>query len=282
MSFLSPRPPGHHGEKPSETLVRFIVEHALGVRVCCYDDRRGISRPDAIIHRCSGVPLEVVSDPLESDLKLTGALAKIDRRAHFSGLGRGYRVCLKVKARISDLSWLEETLRSLEDPSVCNRVPRETEAYLFISPDDRLPPGEVRFTTGSGGGHRIPRPADVVTAASAILAQKRYADVSRKLDSHGGSERHVVLVVDEEKNLSFSWLREATPGDVIHLPRPEVPTGITHMWVTRRYVPGLTIAWSAETGWQGTTWKWGHPVEALAAWDDPACPLDHDPQRSTP
>lgn len=43
------QPRGHHGEKPSETLVRLIVERSLGVRVCCYDDRDGNSKPDAII-----------------------------------------------------------------------------------------------------------------------------------------------------------------------------------------------------------------------------------------
>lgn len=41
------QPTGHHGEKPSETLVRLIVERSLGVRVCCYDDRDGNSKPDA-------------------------------------------------------------------------------------------------------------------------------------------------------------------------------------------------------------------------------------------
>ena len=49
------QPTGHHGEKPSETLVRLIVERSLGVRVCCYDDRDGNSKPDAIIHRRGGV-----------------------------------------------------------------------------------------------------------------------------------------------------------------------------------------------------------------------------------
>lgn len=64
------QPTGHHGEKPSETLVRLIVESSLGVRVCCYDDRDGNSKPDAIIHRQGGVPLEIVSDPHKADVQL--------------------------------------------------------------------------------------------------------------------------------------------------------------------------------------------------------------------
>lgn len=75
-SSLLSQPTGHHGEKPSETLVRLIVERSLGVRACCYDDRDGNSKPDAIIHRQGGVPLAIVSDPHKADVQLLSALGK--------------------------------------------------------------------------------------------------------------------------------------------------------------------------------------------------------------
>lgn len=277
---MTPRPTGHHGEKPSETLVRFIVEQTLGVRVCCYDDRGGRSRPDAIIHHLGGVPLEIVSDPLQSENQLLSALEKIGRRAEFDGLTQGYRVCLTRNARINDLSWLEQTLRQLEDPEQRDPVTGQTDNYLFVEPDKRLLAGEVRFTSGSGGGRPIRYGPDVISAASAVLAQKQYADVARKLNAYGGVERHAVVVVDDEKDSTFSWLRRATPADVDQLPAPELTAEITHLWITPRYIPGLTMAWSAKTGWQAAPWDWGHPIDALDGWDDPACPDDHTARNS--
>lgn len=271
---MSPRPAGHHGEKPSETMARFIVERSLGVRVCCYDDRSGTSRPDAIIHRNGGVPLEIVSDPLKSDVQLISALDKIDRRAHLAGLSQGYRVCLKVRARVNDLAWLRTILEQLEDPQRRHLVTGRDERYMYIEPDARLTPGEVRFTSGSEGSHPLPDGADVVAAAAAVLAQKRYDDVGRKLNAYGGSERHAVLIVDDENDSTFSWLREANPGDVDQLPDPELTAGITHLWITRRYIAGVTIWWSADTGWQGATWDAGDPFDLLDTWDDPVC-ADH-------
>ncbi len=268
---MSPRPVGHHGEKPSETLVRFIVQRSLGVRVCCYDDRSGVSRPDAIIHRSGGVPLEIVSDPLKSDVQLLRALEKIGRRTHFAGLEHGYRVCLKVKARVNDLTWLLAILEQLEDPQERLLVARNDERYMDIKPDPRLEPGEVRFTSGSEGSYSPPSGVDVVAAASSVLAQERYDDVARKLNIFGGSERHAVLIVDDEKDPSFNWLREAKPGDVDQLPEPELSAGITHLWITRRGISGTTVWWSADAGWQAMTWADGDPFDLLESWDDPVC-----------
>lgn len=272
---MSARAAGHHGETPSETLARFIVEHALGVRVCCHDDRRGISRPDGVIHRRGGVPLEIVSDPLKSDHQLINALNKIENRSEFDGLTRGYRVCLSGAARVKDLGWLHQTLRRLEDPETHSQVPRRSDQYLFIAPDARLPPGHVRFTTGSGGVRPIPKPPDVVEAATAVLSRAEYADVARKLDAFGGVERHAVLIGDDENDYRFSWLREASPANVGQLPTPDLTPSVTHLWIMPRYIPGLTIVWSAATGWQGTAWDWGHPPDALETWNDPVCPENH-------
>lgn len=271
------QPRGHHGEKPSETLVRLIVERSLGVRVCCYDDRDGNSKPDAIIHRQGGVPLEIVSDPHKADVQLLRALDRIDRGTEFAGLRHGYWVSLTHKARVKDLEWLEVLLHQLEDPAQHAAVPRRADEYEFISRQDHLLPGEVRLTSGSSGGRPMPSPTNVVRAACDVLGQPAYADVSRKLAAHGGAERHAVLIVDEEKDPSFDWLREATSGDVSQLSPPEFAEEITHLWITRRYVPGLTVAWSPATGWHGFDWQGGHPVDELDEWDDPKCQDDHRP-----
>jgi hypothetical protein len=275
---MTTRPAGHHGEKPSETLVRFIVEKTLGVRVCCYDDRRGTSRPDAIVHRCGGVPLEIVSDPLKSDVQLINALKKIGNRTEFTGLRHGYWVCLTDKARVNNLTWLRDLLLQREDPDRSTHVPPQSASYLFIRIDDKgLRPGEVRFTTGSGGGRPIPDPPDVVKVACAVLGRPQYADVARKLGKYGGVERHAVLVVDDEQDSAFGWLRCAMPQDVGQLPTPQLDPEITHLWITPRYIPGLTLSWSANTGWQGSPWAWGYRDDALTDWEDPSCTEDHTP-----
>lgn len=270
-------PIGHHGEKPSETLVRLIVERSLGVRVCSYDDRNGYSKPDAIIHRQGSVPLEIVSDPHKADVQLLNALDKIDRRTKFAGLRHGYWVSLTHRARVRDLKWLERLLHQLEDPLKRDLVPKRDQNYEFISTHEHFLPGEVRLSSGSGGGRPKPSPTNFVKAACDVLGQTAYADVARKLAAHGGLERHAALIVDEEKDSSFDWIREATPDEVSQLPRPTITDEITHLWIMRRYAPGLTIAWSKVTGWQGFNWLGGHPVDELNEWDDPKCPDDHSP-----
>jgi hypothetical protein len=274
---VTSRPAGGHGEKPNETLVRLIVQRSLGVRVCCYDDRDGSSKPDAIVHRRGGVPLEIVSDPHKADVQLLSALDKIDRRTEFAGLRHGYWVSLTHKARVKDLRWLETLLRQLEDPVQRHLVPSRADEYEFITPVNFLRAGEVRLSSGSGGGRPMPSPDNVVAAACAVLAQPAYADVSRKLSAHGGAERHAALIVDEEKDATFDWLREAGANDVDRLPQPVLSGKVTHLWITSRYQASLTIGWSKTTGWQGFEWAWGHPADALADWDDPECHDDHAP-----
>lgn len=267
---------GHRGEKPNETLVRFIVEQALGVRVCSFDDRRGVSRVDAIVHRQGGVPLEIVSAPWEAGNRQTSALRKRGSRKRFNGLRHGYKVCLTSEARINDLAWVEPTLRQLEDPAKADLVPSRTKNYYWIVQFPFVGAGEVLFTQGGGGGRPAHAPADVVTTASAILARTEYGDVPRKLGAYGGDERHAFLIVDRERHPEFGWLRRATVSDLVLLPEPLLPPEVTHFWISPRTTPGLTLLWSAVEGWQGTQWRWGDPVVALGAWDDPVCPVEHE------
>lgn len=265
----------HHGEKPNETLARFIVEHFLGVRACNFDDRRGVSRVDAIIHRQGGVPLEIVSAPWQAGNQQTRALQKSGTRKTFSGLRHGYKICLASDARIDDLAWVEPTLRQLEDPAEALLVRSRTSNYEWIARFPFAAAGEVLFTQGSGGGRREHTPADVVITASAILSQMEYADVARKLRAHGGDERHAFLIVDEDRHPEFEWLRRATASDLAPLPNPLLPPEVTHFWISPRTTPGLTMLWSAAEGWQGVRWRWGDSVVALSEWDDLVCPVKH-------
>jgi len=266
---------GHHGEKPDETLVRFIVEQSLGVRVCNFDDRRGVSRVDAILHRHSGVPLEIVSAPWEAGNRQTSALQKSGSRKRFNGLRHGYKVCLTSEARINDLAWVEPTLRQLEDPAKAYLVPSRAKNYDWIARFPFVGAGEVLFTQGGGGGRPADAPAQVVITASAILARMEYADVPRKLGAYGGDERHAFLVVDDERHAEFGWLRRAMVSDLVLLPEPLLPPEVTHFWISLRTIPGLTLLWSEADGWQGVQWRWGDPLVALSAWDDPVCPFEH-------
>lgn len=274
---MSPRAVGNHGENGDETIARFIVEKTLGVRVCSYDDRRGKSLPDAVIHRAGGVPLEIVSDPNKAENQLANALEKFGRRKQFVGLQYGYWVSLTSKARVNDLTWLENTLRDLEDPAKRDLVPSRTEQYEFIAPSDRFAPGEVRFTVGSGGGRPVADGRRVVAAACAVLARPGYADVSKKLKEFGGPERHAVLTVDSENDPVFEWLRNATPDGVDQLPPPQLDPEITHLWITPRWLPALTLHWDPVTGWRGAEWEWVHVSEVLNTWNDPECTEAHEP-----
>lgn len=267
------------GERWSETLARFVVEQHLGVRVCCHDDRRGTSRPDAIIHRRGGVPLEIVSDPLKGDVELAGAIDKAKRSGpiRVAGLRRGYVVSLNRRARLRDLTWLEEVLRLHDDPETRGAAPSSGDAYEFVLPLDSIPAGEVRFAIGSSGTRTHAEPAEVVDAAIEILARPEYVDVGRKLSEFGGPERHAMLIVDDEKSHAFGWLLEAPLSDVRALPCPALPAGITHLWLMRSGIAGVGLHWEPASGWGGFEWQWGHPRDALDAWSDPHCDERHLP-----
>ncbi len=264
------------GEKLSETLARFLVEQVLGLRVCCYDDRRGTSRPDAIIHRNGGVPLEIVSDPLASELELMSALKKHNNPMTVSGLRRGYLVSVSPDARIKDIAnRLREMLCELDEQPNCTRWSRPMQGCDSICFAPFLEPGEVLLTSGGGGGRPDVDGSAVVIEASAILARPQYADVARKLAAYGGAERHVVLIVDEDKAAAFSWLHQAELQDVVQLPTPELPSAITHLWITSTLPRDVIMRWSPTAGWRGEKWRWGPPDEALRSWDDPPCLEEH-------
>ena len=268
----------HHGENPSETLVRFTVEQTLGHRVCSFDDRRGTSCVDAIIHRQGGVPLEIVSDPWVEGNMQTNALAKKAHGLTIPGLKAAYKIQLASASRVNKLTWVGPILRLLDDPATQHHVPNRSAEYESILVWPFGAPGRVIFTTGGGGGREDYSGHDVVTAAAEILTRETYADVAMKLDAHGGDERHAAVIVDEDQTPAFAWLRTRREGDLpelADLPAPPLPEEITHLWITPRYPRALTLRWSPDGGWAGRTWSWGDPVEALNAWDDPACPVAH-------
>jgi hypothetical protein len=262
-------------ERPGETFARYAVEQILGVRVCRYD-RGGNSQPDGIIHRSGGVPLEIVSDPHQADLQRLNALEKRGWTAHIDGLQHGYQVFLEPDAPpLKDLTWLANILRIKEDPALQDLFSPAGKGYSLIVAEPTLAPGEIAFSASWGHGGPMLATGDLAQAASEILSRPAYADVARKLERYGGTERHAYVIGDAAKSSTFRSLMNLVHEDLDGEPAPTLPSGITDLWIGARHFPQTVAHWSAADGWTGYEWAWLHPKEILTGgWDDPDC-SDH-------
>jgi len=263
-------------ERPGELLARYAVEQILGVRVCRYD-RGGNSQPDGIIHRAGGVPLEIVSDPHQADLKRLSALDKYGWTATISGLQHGYEVFLEPDAPpLKDLTWLKKILQLKEaakaNPELRHLVSPTGKGYSLISEEPTLAPGEISFRASWSHSGPMLETGDLATAVSEILGQPAYSDVRHKLALYGGAERHAYVIGDAGKSSTFRSLMNLAPEDLEGEPAPALPAVITHVWIGARYFPQTVVHWSAADGWSGHVWTWLYPQEIVAGeWDDPDC-----------
>lgn len=251
-----------------EQWAREIVAFELGVEVTRNDDGTADGQPDALIHLPRGpVPLEVVADHDVPYLKLQDAGRKRGKRIPTPFGQTGWFVSLRHS---SDRRLVDERL-----PKLLKDVPTEwfatgsapfDDVLLFDDPEythlsyllDKIgvvylsawpaEPGVIRLS--EEGWYSWDDPIELVPWISRVLQRER--DVPTKLARHGGAQLHAFIWATPGSSWYVnSTLRHDDDDEPVtpDLP-PDLPPGVTHVWVasvmSRRHV----LYWGAEEGWK--------------------------------
>jgi hypothetical protein len=101
----------------------------------------------------------------------------------------------------------------------------------------------------ASGGQVNPDANVIVDWIEAVLRDETYLDTTQKLLRELAEERHVFMLSGSRTNFdadtNLQRMAERLPAR-----RPEVPEGITHVWVASRWGNGPVGMWSAPGGWE--------------------------------
>jgi len=113
-------------------------------------------------------------------------------------------------------------------------------------------PGYVTFFPPSAPMYEFSAPDDLASWIEGVLTEQRYADVPRKLLAVEADERHVFVMAGSATPQQIEN-RLRTLSEPIECREPQMPAGLTHVWLNSRWldpkVGNVTALWSVPTGW---------------------------------
>lgn len=252
-------------EKAGEPRARALVHTILGVPVCRNDTGAQNNQVDAVIHPAGralddGFPLEVVRVTNPDRRAQQSALEKSAGEISIRGLRRGYTVMLfDPTLSLGKPRWLQNRLRAYEqwelNPSSRPQVSLiTTRFHIFTNQLPGMEPGDVWAVTAAAHSAPMSPPQGMYAAMLEELFAPGGAvggDVVAKLDRHGGQQRHAFIWGEAPEHEGFGLLRRVQPGDLDHEPEPDLPTGLTHVWLALSGHEGAAVVlWVRRHGWQ--------------------------------
>jgi hypothetical protein len=214
-----------------------------------------------------GGALEIIGD---HDGQFYGLWKKLQTRGHqarVDGLAAGWVVVLYHHARLRDmLGRLPELLRGLEDAGLrdLRNAPDDSSGSVHSIAEDigvrmaysavGLERGQVRLRLEGWSG--ISRSISLAAWIQRVLDSN--PDVAPKLRGHPGvSERHVFIWVTTASDYAVQHTLEhrGRADNLMDLPHPRLPDGLTHVWIAGQLRSQGAIAWSARRGWWRTPWE---------------------------
>jgi len=251
------------GERRDEATARHVVSAVLGVPVVAHDDGTRDSMVDALIkHPRGDAPLEVVADRDPAFSALWDALEKRGRH-----LNRAWNVQLQHTASVRRcVEGLEGLLASMEDAGLTDLRHTHREPFWPLShvaddlgiqmayAIDHRPPGHVSLRSqGFSGSTR-----SVDLAAWTENMFEVHADVPTKLAAHAA---------DNGEGHAFFWATISTSyavqteledrGQALSGARPpDLPHGVTHVWIAGSFTSQGVVAWFPDRGWWRTPFQW--------------------------
>lgn len=240
------------GERPNETFARRIVADVLGVPVEQHDDNSRQSMVDAMIHATGAqIPLEVVMDVAPAVMKQA---AELGRYSAGIPLPEGSGTWLVQIARGSRTSRLGTTLPPLIaalDPSgVFEEVPSALAelGVMSISPTgtDGSP---TILLVGQGVSYGGAGP-DLNGYVERFL--ERTPDVSYKLTLAAGPERAHVFIWLTISGDYDGWAAFRDEDWPLPSTGPNLPLGVTDVWLAMTNLGYRVIRYSPENGWERT------------------------------
>jgi hypothetical protein len=242
-------------ERPDERRARAIVGAALGLQVERYEDGSAPGQVDAVIMDPKGlVPLEIVADHDNVFNAQWDALEEIHHTIHVPGLRSRWSVQIRHGARVKRLvTQLPGHLLNLQEQSVQvparpRPVPPELTqlGVLMLYPLEGGPVGNVHLQTqGWSGSAGEGEPADWVE-----LMLERHPDVVIKLDRFASHEKHAFLwmTIATDYSSQFRLERKQPPLPPPTL-APQLPRGVTHVWIAGSFNSQGCLAWFPDRGW---------------------------------
>jgi hypothetical protein len=268
----------HHGparaqptvtaDRPDEAAARHIVSAVLGVPVVAYDNGSRASMVDAIIkHKHGDAPLEVVADRDPAFSALWDALEKRGHQVQFEHLNRAWNVQLRHTASVKRcVAALRGLLVSMEDAGLSDLRHTHRQPFWPLShladelgiqmayAIEHRPPGHVSLHSQGFSGSA----GTVDLAAWTENMLDVHADVPRKLAAHGSTsgEGHTFFWA----TISTSYTVQSDledRGQALWQPRPpELPDGVTHVWIAGSFNSQGVLAWFPDRGWWRTPFMW--------------------------
>ena len=177
----------------------------------------------------------------------------------------GWMVSLFVSARAKRIRRdLPRLLRALESQCIRELRPeysQQTEAALArdlgiasLYQGGTDYPGSIYTTlvlTPERSGGMVPSSGDVLARwVSDFLHREDTEDVRGKLLRSGADERHAVLILPGFATVDFPVI-DLLMRDEAPLPStpPNLPAGVTHVWVMSTWSSGHGVRWSPDAGW---------------------------------
>ncbi|MFW3170815.1 hypothetical protein [Geodermatophilus sp. CPCC 206100] len=247
-------------EKANERIARHVVSTALGVPVTRYEDGTANSQVDALIHGQEGeAALEIVADHEEGFNVQWDALERVSHRVNVPGLQRVWSAQLARRARVKDVTSVLSSLMlqmqgKLEQVRRPHDLPEEFSRLgikaLYPLDDDQRSGYVNLHAEGWSGSASSETMSHYVER---ILA--RAPDVALKLLAHPADQKHAFIwtTIGTDYGIQFQLEFRDQP-----LPEasPQLPSGVTHVWVVGSFTSQGAVAWFPDLGWWRPDWAW--------------------------
>jgi hypothetical protein len=250
-------------ESWDEELARDIVSTVLGVPAERFEDGTAPAQIDALIdYPDRRATLEIVADVEPTFRAQQAALyGKHKEAVEVSELRKSWMVVLRPEANIKNVKRrLPALLLDLQDNPTPQRKPSDFEPSELhrlgiwrASPMDRsTTPGRVRLFQQPFGGF-VGDERTVGGWAERVLREQ--FDVPAKLAAH------IWVTITSDMGVQM----QLEPGEDQPFPvtPPQLPAGVTHVWVADQVRFKGVLAWFPDRGWWRTPWTW--PPESQVA-----------------
>ena len=257
-------------ERPNERAARHIVASVLGVRVRRFEDGTADRQVDAVIALPDGdAGLEVVADHEDAFNAQWDALEKVGHKVAVPSLGNAWSAQLsrsaKVKRAVQQLPEIVLTLdAALRDPEVDTQSALDDMERLGVRMLYPLKGGASGYVNlhaeGWGGAASAQTMAEFVERLLAAAP-----DVPLKLAAHPTAEKHAFIWTTIGTDYGIQFQLE-TRDQPLPTTAPDLPSGVTHVWVAGSFTSQGVLAWFPDRGWWRPDWVW--PTSGSLILDD--------------
>jgi hypothetical protein len=250
----------------NEVMAFKIVSNALGIEVVPYDDNSKPRMVDGLIPPDGA--LEIIGD---HDSDFNALWSKLDKSGHtivILGLEHGWHIRIEHTVNVNKLiRTLPGFLLDLEARGITStmKIPEQSSGHVFdqmqalgvvtARQDPNMPKGKLQFWPEGWSGASGLGDSVLSEWVTTVLAEQR--DVAPKLRDHPGvTQRHAFIWATIGSSYALqSYLEDDGPLPD-SLTAPELPEGISHVWVAGSMSSQGVVAWFPDRGWWRTPWRW--------------------------